>query len=854
MQEQQRMKLTAGLIVRNEGANLEACLSGIREHVDRLVIVDTGSTDKTPEIAKFYADTFVTFTDCNADGVIQDFSLARNHVMKFVDPDSWFFWCDGDDIVEGAEHLRTICNGEHDPYVMFLFPYEYSYDEQGNVTVLHWRERLVRPASGFEWKGPVHEVLMPKPELAGKLIAKRTGHVVIKHRRQGKAYDGGRNLRILEKWVAGEGKGDLRSLFYFGMELRKAGRTDEARVALTEYAEKSGWADEKCISMLELSALELGQGRLEESIKWGLQAQVTKSWPDPYYMVGYALHQMAVQSRDDELKRYNYARAAHYLRRGAEMGIAGTGSDTVLFSNPSELYASQRVLCACLGSIGDWQGAIESCELGLRGFPEDQGLLEYWHEFMDRRDTGKLIELVERLAQRGRVSREGQAIIHQALAGKFEVKIKRDVLPEPPKADGCLSVVFYTGPAWEDWTPATIAEGGMGGSETMCAELAKRLAAMGHSVRVYGQPTEEGMFDGVQYLHHDRWGDVAADVLVASRIPEAVDTGDFRLRLLWVHDVHCGSSLTRERMLRFDRVLALSQWHKRHLLEVYPMLDEERVVVTRNGIDLTRFSGVGAVAGTQPPLADTPAPGSDSDGGSRPAGAAPSVGVKFSERGNVRRDPHRAIYSSSPDRGLMLALELWPRIREQVEDAELHVYYGFENWEKAARLNPDYAAQFGGVETIDRMKAMLKQPGVHYHGRVSPKVLAEAFLASGVWFYPTWFSETSCITCMESQVAGCLSVTSNVAALEETDSSAHRFVPDAPDWYGSERHRDWCVERVVSTMSYNNDTTTRDFITRQASKRFGLNTLAADWHAMFATLLADVEENPVPRYVAWRAA
>src|SRR5690606_31916 len=84
-------------------------------------------------------------------------------------------------------------------------------------------------------------------------------------------------------------------------------------------------------------------------------------------------------------------------------------------------------------------------------------------------------------------------------------------------------------------------------------------------------------------------GDVSGDVLVASRIPGAVDSGDFALRLLWVHDVHCGDELTRERILRFDRVLALSEWHKGLLCETYPMLDPDSVVVTRNGIDLRAF-------------------------------------------------------------------------------------------------------------------------------------------------------------------------------------------------------------------------------------------------------------------------
>lgn len=821
------MKLTAGLILRNESANVEACLRSIRPHVDRIVCVDTGSTDNTVELAKKYADHIEVFTGCNdSDGVIQDFSAARNHVLTLIDPDSGFFWCDGDDIVEGAEHLRALCR-DPDPTLMYLFPYEYSYDELGNVTTLHWRERLVRPIGSFSWKGPVHEVLMPKDGV--HVIAKQVDLVRIKHRREGKTFESTRNLRILEKYVAGEGKGDLRSLFYFGMELKKVGRTAEARAALTEYVAMTGWSDEKCIAQLELATSFLANGELDEAINWGLQAQVTKSWPDPYYFIGYALHALAAKTIDDEQKLYNYRRAAHYLRRGSEMAIAKSG-DTVLFSNPTELYQAQLVLCACLATIGDWQGAIESATLGLRGFPGHEGLLEYVQEFTDRRDMTQLSGLLESLASRGRVTPEAKVIIYKALSGEFSVKIKREELPEPACHDGCLRIVFYTGPAYEDWTPKTIRERGNGGSETMCCELAKRLADMGHAVRVFGQPDEEGTYDSVQYLHHDRWGDVSGDVLVCSRIPGAVDSGEFDLRLLWVHDVHCGDELTRARILKFDRVLALSNWHKQNLLNVYPMLDAERVIVTRNGISLDRFKDFAGA----------------SDGLESPPQFLPS------DAPALIRNPSRAIYSSSPDRGLRLALELWPRIREKVPDAELHVFYGFENWEKSADQwagHPELCRA-----ALEQVKAGLNQPGVFYHGRVHPKQLAQEFLKSGVWFYPTWFAETSCITAMEAQAAGCRVVTSALAALDETVfdyTGFSKFAFGPLGEYGGEAHREWCIDQTVGAMQYPGHMSAISLCNAQ---RFSLETLATDWHQMFADLLAEVTAQPVGKYVPWRAA
>lgn len=814
------MTLTAGLIVKNEAANLRACLESIRDHVDRIVVVDTGSTDDTEAIARQLCDKFETFTECNGPDGIEDFAMARNHVLSLVEPDSWFFWCDGDDTVQKAPNLRGLISQHPKGQTgMYLFPYEYSFDAQGNVTTLHWRERLVHPVGKFKWHMPVHEVLMPSPEL-GQVVGVRSDAVGVRHNRTGKALEGNRNLRILEKFCAEkEGKEDLRAQFYLGLELKRAARVDEARKVLTGYVDKTGWADEKCIALLELGSLELSAENVDAAITWGLQAQVTKSWPDPFYLIGYALHNLALGTADPEQKLYHYQRAANYLRQGSELGLRGAGANTVLFSNPAELYESQRVLCACLATVGDFVGAVESCRLGLKGFPDDKGLFDYLKEFENLRDKQQLTNLIGAMHARGGISQEQVTIIGHALEDKFSVKVNRPKLEAPKPEDGKLEIVFYTGQAWEDWTPLKVEEEGMGGSETMCVDLAKRLAAMGHAVRVYGQPDEEGMFDGVQYLHHDRWGDVKGDVLVASRTTEAVDSCSFRLKLLWIHDVHCGDALTRARILRFDRVLALSEWHKGFLCDTYPMLDPERVFVTRNGIDLKAFS--------------------------------PEV-LQTEEKVFVERNCTRAIYSSSPDRGLRLALKLWPRIRELVPGAEFHIFYGFEGWEKSCDMFPGHPELCRAA--LEETKGLLDQLGVFSWGRVPPKQLAKEFLRSGVWYYPTWFSETSCITAMQAQAAGCFPVTTGISALTETVRNGTMFeVNEGTTFeYGGVAHCDWVVKQMHSALS-STSWFSRTMI-QQAADAFSIDTLAEDWHELFGEWLVEVEDGPVPVYRKWRAA
>ena len=103
--------ISACLIVRNEeGSGLfEECLQSIRPFVEELVIVDTGSTDGTPEIAQRHADRFEVFTGCNdpESGAINDFSLARNRSFDLATR-PWVMWIDSDDVLAGGEHLAKL--------------------------------------------------------------------------------------------------------------------------------------------------------------------------------------------------------------------------------------------------------------------------------------------------------------------------------------------------------------------------------------------------------------------------------------------------------------------------------------------------------------------------------------------------------------------------------------------------------------------------------------------------------------------------------------------------------------------------------------------------------------------------
>jgi glycosyltransferase involved in cell wall biosynthesis len=110
---------------------------------------------------------------------------------------------------------------------------------------------------------------------------------------------------------------------------------------------------------------------------------------------------------------------------------------------------------------------------------------------------------------------------------------------------------------------------------------------------------------------------------------------------------------------------------------------------------------------------------------------------------------------------------VWPKVVEQVPDAELHVYYGMGNIDTLAPNYP-YLAEFR--QRLANL--LLGSVNVVQHGRVAPDVLAADLQKASVWLYPSHnFDETYCISAVEAQLAGAIPVTSNRGALAETVGS-----------------------------------------------------------------------------------
>lgn len=217
------------MIVRDEEDVLERCLNSAADLVDEIIIVDTGSTDRTREIAQKFTDKVLAFpwTD--------DFAAARNFSFSQATCD-YCMWLDADDVLTPPNRDKfmalkeSLCDNDD----VLMLRYDTGFDSQGRVTFSYYRERVVR--RGMRWIGAVHEVIETKGNV-------RYSDCSISHRKL-RPSDPERNLRIFEKMIKEGTVLDPRQQFYYGRELYYHKRCQEALDVLSCFlAEGRGWLE-----------------------------------------------------------------------------------------------------------------------------------------------------------------------------------------------------------------------------------------------------------------------------------------------------------------------------------------------------------------------------------------------------------------------------------------------------------------------------------------------------------------------------------------------------------------------------------------------------------------------------------
>lgn len=784
------------LIAKNERRHLTEFNRTLRKIMalsgDEIVLVDTGSTDDTAKRARQLGWVVHEHPElCSSDlaakakewlpehwkrwndhphmrsGALRSFAEARALSFKYA-KNEVCFWLDLDDEIMEPQFLRPFidqCFAGGKRGTLFL-KYAYAHDEDDGYCITElWRERVVT-RSNFEWKGRCHETLIPLGN--PQFIARDPNFpCFIKHVRPKKhEFSDLRNYVILRSDIEEGDWQDPRTMFYLGNACRGLALHDEALKWYGEFIGRSGSRDDVFAARISRANLWVAKDRPWKAMEEAFEAQrCIPQDPRGYYMLAHLWSRLEC-----------WENVLTYVK----LGDALPPVDTLHAVDPVSLNFQPAALGAT--AARELHLVDLALEFARRAYQErpalpvaKQGLRDYTHWAAAEKHGQAVVEAMTNAKDPVAAAQALQISPHMARQGIGSPE--EDV---PGKGRPTLS--FFCGTSAEQWGPDS-SKTGIGASEKMVMELTKRLTGK-FDVSVYCTLNcDAGEYDGVHWRHSAHFNpSLYRDHLVVWRAPQIIDRIPFRAGRIyvWMHDVGYDSVWNPTILARVHKVLFLTEFHR----SLHPSVPDDKVYLTRNGIDLERHLYGG------------------------------------------EEKQKRIVFCSSPERGFKTVVEMFKAAR--LPGWELHLFYGFQGtWRKMAAQHtygflPDEMRERRMLEYEDECKALVDAtPGVKLRGRVTWDEMAQELKEASVWLYPTRFNEISCVAAMEAMAAGCVLVATEHAALKET-------LADYPEWSNLTEYLStlWpgVLEAAAVVPSEGAAKKLAEF-----SKKFDLNALAAQW-------------------------
>ena len=348
--------LSAVLITRDEGRFLSGCLDSLSGVVDEIVVVDTGSVDDTPEIARRFGARLVHHPWRD------DFAEARNVSLEQA-TGRWILYIDADERVVDGDRLaleRLLDDAPEVAFRVLLRP---------RVGATPYREfRLWRNDPRIRFEGVIHEKVVPAIQRVADEDARPIGVVDLMLQHLG--YEGDqtrkhlRNLPLLRRQLAVEPE-NLFAWNHLGRVLEALGEPAEAEDAFAQAIDtaRAAAGDQPldrlaCLSYGDLIRMRAGRG----ADVGDLLTEALAAFPDNCLL----LLMEAQRLMDDR----RYAEALGPLERILRFDWA-VGDDPPAYDAPivGELPWSAKALCHF--RLGAYAEAAEAYAQASRHAPDD---------------------------------------------------------------------------------------------------------------------------------------------------------------------------------------------------------------------------------------------------------------------------------------------------------------------------------------------------------------------------------------------------------------------------------------------------------------------------------------------------
>lgn len=352
------------MIVKNEGAVLQRCLESAKPIADEIVVIDTGSTDRTKEIARLFTSKVYDFSWQD------DFSAARNESFSKAEME-YCLWLDADDVIpecyrdQWIKLKQSLGQDENSCVDVVMSPYHIAFDPtDGKPVFSYYRERLLRRNAGFRWIGRVHEAIVP----SGKIVYT---DAAVEHRKE-KPHDSERNLRIYRKQLAEGAVLEPRQQFYYARELLDHGEYQLAQEEFIRFlGEEKGWKENQLEACRRLAVCLYAQGKEKEALAallWGLSYDTPRA-------------ELCCDLGKHFLERENWERAAYWYQQALNAKRDDTSGAFILEDCYGYLPCIQ--LCVCYDRLGNQKKAEEYNERAGKYKP-DSTAYQYNKTYFER--------------------------------------------------------------------------------------------------------------------------------------------------------------------------------------------------------------------------------------------------------------------------------------------------------------------------------------------------------------------------------------------------------------------------------------------------------------------------------------
>ena len=339
------------MIVKNEEKVIERCLRSVKNLVDEIIIVDTGSTDKTKEIVHRYTNNVYDFKWCD------DFSKARNFSFSKATKE-YILWLDADDVIlkQDREMFISLKKTLDKNIDIVMMKYNTVYDKNENPTFSYNRERLVKNNNKYKWVSPVHEVIVP----TGNILY---SNIAISHKSVKKEYSK-RNLNIFKKMINNGIKLDARQQYYYARELYYHGMYEDS---IKEYRDflnmDEAWIENKIDACIEISRCFYNINDYKNQIRFLLKSL---EYDAPRANICCEVANYFIQKEKYDIAIYWYNTAIN-LKQDINSGR---------FENLECYdYIPYLGLCLCYDKIGNYKKAMKYNELLGKIRPDDEKYL-----------------------------------------------------------------------------------------------------------------------------------------------------------------------------------------------------------------------------------------------------------------------------------------------------------------------------------------------------------------------------------------------------------------------------------------------------------------------------------------------